>query len=448
MISRKINRRRVVQGGAGLVTAAAASSAFAVPMINAQEKTPVLAWTTHTGDDADAIQKIVDEFNAQSDSVEVTLELVPGSETDATKLITAVRGGQGPDAYMLDRFTVAERASSGLLQDLSELLSATDIDPDLTQTYIEFAAQEAMYQGKPYALPFDTDVRALFVNLDLMEAAGVDVSIFDPANGAITWDQLKEAAAMVNKESAAGDIFEQAGFVPWFSQGWHYTYGFAWGADFFDEENCEVTPNSPEMVAAAQWVYDYSAEFGPEKLSAFVQMSPDAPPTESPWIQGRLGALIVGDWQIAQNAEYVPDMNYAITYVPVPEEGAESATWAGGWSWAIPQGAKQPEAAAEFLAYVAGAPGQTVYTKDTTHLPTVAALAEQADLYEERHLFFAEELLPIAHSRPPLPVGAKFWDDLSAAWEKIYLNQEEPQVALDEAKDATMTLLSPLCPIN
>jgi maltose-binding protein MalE len=97
---------------------------------------------------------------------------------------------------------------------------------------------------------------------------------------------------------------------------------------------------------------------------------------------------------------------------------------------------------------VAGAPGQTVYTKDTTHLPTVAALAEQADLYEERHLFFAEELLPIAHSRPPLPVGAKFWDDLSAAWEKIYLNQEEPQAALDEAKDATMTLLSPLCPIS
>lgn len=448
MISRKINRRRLVQGSAGLATAGAASMRFAVPMINAQEKTPVLAWTTHSNEDFDAVQKIVDEFNAQSDTTEVTLEQVPGDETDATKLITAVRGGTGPDAYMLDRFTVAERAANGLLQDLSELLPNAGMDADLTQTYIEFAAQEAMYQGKPFALPFDTDVRALFVNLDLMEEAGADVSIFDAANGPTTWDALKEAAAMANVESSSGDIFEQAGFVPWFSQGWHYTYGFSWGADFFDEENCEVTPNSEEMIAASQWVYDYSKEFGPERMAAFVQMNPGAPPTESPWIQKRLGAFIVGDWQIAQNATYIPETNYAITYVPVPEDGMDSATWAGGWSWVIPQGAKQPEAATEFLAFASGAPGQEIYTVDTTHLPTVSALLDKTELFQERHLFFAQELLPIAHSRPPLPVGAKYWDELTAAWEKIYLNEQEPAEALQEAKDNTMTLLSPLCPIN
>jgi len=235
--------------------------------------------------------------------------------------------------------------------------------------------------------------------------------------------------------------------VPWFNQGWHYTYGFSWGATFFDEENCEVTPNSEEMIAAAQWVYDYSAEFGPERLAAFVQMTPGAPPTESPWIQRRLGAVITGDWQIAQNANYIPDTKYAITYIPTPEEGGESATWAGGWSWVIPQGAKQPEAAAEFLVYAAGEPGQRTYTVDTTHLPTVSALMEE-DIFTEEHSFFAQELLPVANSRPPLPVGAKYWDDLTAAWELIYLNEEEPGPALEEAKNNTMTLLSPLCPIN
>lgn len=202
------------------------------------------------------------------------------------------------------------------------------------------------------------------------------------------------------------------------------------------------------MIAASQWVYDYSEEFVAEKLAAFVQLNPGAPPTESPWIQKRLGAFIVGDWQIAQNETYVPDMDYTITYLPVPEDGMDSATWAGGWSWAIPQGAKQPEAAAELLVYMAGEPGQKVYLKDTSHLPTISSLMEETDLFSERHLFFAQELLPIAHSRPPLPVGAKYWDDLTTAWEKIYLNEEEPKPALEEAKKSTMTLLEPLCPIN
>lgn len=240
----KINRRRLVQGSAAVATAAVASSTFAVPMINAQEKAPVLVWTTATNEDFDAQQKIVDQFNAQSDTTEATLEQVPGDETDATKLITAVRGGTGPDAVLLDRFTIAERASSGLLQDLTDLLSGQNVDPDLSQTYIDFAANEATYQGKPYALPFDTDARALFVNNDIMKASGADLSIFDPANEPTTWDNLKDAGVMANKDGSSGDIFEQVGFVPWFSQGWHYTYGYSWGADFFDEDNCEVTPDS------------------------------------------------------------------------------------------------------------------------------------------------------------------------------------------------------------
>lgn len=447
MISRRISRRRLVQGSAGLTAAVAASSTFAVPMINAQEKGEVLAWTTHSNEDFDSIERIVEEFNEQSDTTTVKLEQVPGDETDATKLITAVRGGTGPDAYMLDRFTVAERAANGLLQDLTDLLSDLDVNPDLSD-YLEFAAKEASYDGKPYALPWDCDARALYVNNDLFDAAGVDTSAFDPANGPMTWDTLQELAEQLNKEGSSKDIFEECGFVPWFSQGWHYTYGFSWGADFFDYENCEVTPDTEEMIAASQWVYDYSEKYGPDRLAAFVQMNPGAPPTESPWIQKRLGAFITGDWQLSTNEKYIPDTNYTVTYVPVPEDGMESTTWAGGWSWTMPQGAKNPEGAAEFMIFAAGAPGQRIYVEDTSHLPTIKSLLDEDDLFTEQHKFFAQELLPNARSRPALPVGAKLWDELTAAWEKIYLNEQEPEPALQEAKENTMTLLGPFCPID
>ena len=112
-------------------------------------------WTSHTaGTDISAFQQIVDDFNAQG-GAQVELVQVTGAETDATQLITAVRGGTGPDVYMLDRFTVAQRASDGLLEDL------TQFSDDPLAGYIQFAANEASFNDTAYALPFDTDTRAL-----------------------------------------------------------------------------------------------------------------------------------------------------------------------------------------------------------------------------------------------------------------------------------------------
>lgn len=448
----RVNRRKLVKGSAGIAGAAAlASSTFHVPNIVArQSKTPVLMWTQSTSESLASQQRIVDEFNAQSEDVEVTLEQIPpGEVTDSAKLITAVRGGTGPDCYNLDRFIVSERAASGLLQDLSQLLSDNDADPELGN-YIEFAATEAKFDGKPYALPFDTDVRALYYNRTMLEEAGADLSLFDPENGAMTWDQLKEAVAPLNVDNANGDNFETMGYVPYFNQAWHYTYGFSWGASFFDQEACEVTPNTPEMIEAMQWVYDYCAELDPAKVQSFIQAArrPGAPPQESPYIQGRLATMVTGDWNIATTRNYAPDMDYGITYIPVPEEGMESQTWAGGWSLVIPQGAKEPEAAIKFLLYACGEEGQRIYTEDTAHIPTINSLREEKELYEERHLFFVEQLMPQAHNRPALPVGAKYWDDLTAAFEKIWLNQEEPEAALNEAKESTQSVLGQYCPLN
>lgn len=447
----RMNRRKLVKGSAAVAGVTAASSAFHVPNIIArQEKAPVVLWTASTADSLESQQRIVDEFNAQSDDVEVTLEQIPpGEVTDSARLITAVRGGTGPDVYFLDRFIVAERAATGLLQDLTQLLEDNGADPALSD-HIGFTAAEATYEGAPYALPFDTDVRALYYNIDLLNEAGIDVEQFDAANGPMTWDAFKEAINAGNVDNESGDNYAQMGYVPYFNQAWHYTYGFSWGADFFDEDACEVTPNSPEMIEAMQFVYDWCAEMDPSKVQAFIQAArrPGAPPQESPWTQGRLLSMITGDWQIASNRNYAPDMNYGITYIPVPEEGMESQSWAGGWSMVIPEGANEPEGAIKFMLYACGEPGQRIYTEDTAHIPTLLALQEDETLFEERHRFFVDELLPGTNNRPPLPVGARYWDDMTAAFEKIWLNQEEPEAALTTAKDATMELLGPFCPIS
>ena len=188
-----------------------------------------------------------------------------------------------------------------------------------------------------------------------------------------------------------------------------------------------------------------------QKVNAFAgpfRAGLDYPPEQHPFVTERVAFNITGDWFLNTLAKFAPELDFGITVMPVPE-GAESATWAGGWSAVIPQGAKNPEGAWRFIQYFAGEPGQRTYTTETAHLPTINALLEDTSLFaDENHLFFAEQLLPTAKNRPPLPVGARYWDELTSAWEKIFLNEEEPAAALATVKERVQPDLQGFCPID
>ncbi|MDP9364988.1 MAG: ABC transporter substrate-binding protein [Chloroflexota bacterium] len=447
---RRIDRRGLLKQAAALgVSAAAVGAAIRKAPAVAQGGTKVTFWTTHVEPDLLSLRAIADNFNKENPGTQVEIVQIPPAEvTDVSKLMTAVRGGTGPDVYMLDRFIVAQRAADGLLEDLTPFIGEGNLGA-LEETYLPFAWAEANFQGKPYALPFDTDVRALYYSKTMLQEAGMDPNEFDPANGAMTLDRVAELALELNQRDASGN-YTRMGYVPWFNQGWHYTYGFAFGGKFFDEASCQVTPDDPNVVAAFQWVYDFAKQLDPTKAQPFIQaaMRPGAPPQENPFIQKRLGMQVTGDWAIAHMARYAPDVDYGITFIPVPKQGDQPSSWAGGWSATIPKGAKEPEAGFQFMQYFAGEPGQRLYTKETNHLPTATNLLKDPSLFEERHRFFSDQLLPIAKNRPPLPVGALYWDELTDAWEKTYLNQETPDKALATVKDRVQNQLQRFCPVE
>lgn len=448
---KQVSRRSLVKGAAGAGALAAAGSAvFAVPMVNAQEKAPVTFWTTHSDIGFEALTAIGEAFNAQStaSTVEV-IQRPPADVSDSASLITAVRGGEGPDVYLLDRFIVAERAAQGLLQDLTPFMETAGDDPALVDRYVPFAAAEAIYDGAPYALPFDTDVRALFYNRGMLTEAGVDLAPFDPANGPMVWDDFAAAIAVLDVD--AGDNYDQLGFVPYFGQGMHYSWGYMFGGDFFDYEACEVTPDNEGVLAGSQWVYDYCQRYGADKLFAFVQnaIRTGAAPTDSPFVQGRLGTMINGNWMFANFAQYQPDDDIGYTFNPVPAAGDESVSWAGGWSGVVPQGARNPEGGYEFVRYLAGPDGSRTYTEMNNNLPVLNELLADTALFTEDLKWFVDNIFPGTRYRPPLPVGAKYWDELEAGWESIRLNLEEPGAVMATVKQNTMAELEAggYCPV-
>lgn len=444
-----VSRRTVLKG------AALAASAVAMPHIltgsplsaakrEAEEaKGSVTFWTTNTNVALKADQQTVAKFNASHKGLTVKLVQVPSTATnDTSKLLTAVRGGTGPDVYHLDRFTVAQEAAAGVLQDLTKYGAGS-----LKKDYLGYAWDEVEFQGKPYALPRDTDARGLMYNKAVLNDLGVSLNEMNPANGAITTDRFLQINQKANTVGSNGN-YTRVGAIPWFDQGETYTWGWIFGGNFANFKKCEVTPTNAGVVKGLQYIYDWSQQFGAPKLASFISAyaPTNAPPATYPLFQGRTAFSLTGNWQLANVATYVPSLQYGFTYLPVPKAGDKPSTWSGGFSLVMPTGAKNPEGAWEFMKYTAGTVGQTLYTKMVTNMPTLKSLLSDKKVIGDL-TFFTNKLLPITRSRPPLPVGSLYWDQLQDAIGSVELNQKQPMPALQAAADATNPQLKQYCPI-
>jgi multiple sugar transport system substrate-binding protein len=409
--------------------------------------TEVKFWTSHTPPDSDVLAKIVNTFNQANPDICVKMTLVPGSETDIAKLLTAIRGGVAPDVYEADRFTVPQRASEGVLDDI------TSDTQGLSSQYLDFAWAETQYQGKTYALPFDTDARALWYNKDLIQAAGEDPAQLDISKGPVTIDTVVKIADKVTKKDSSGN-YDVMGWIPGgpgpggapgaFYQGWHYTWGFTYGGTFADLSACKITPTNAGVVAGFQFLYDWAKAHDPKAVSRWVSSNvptSQAPAQQNPFWTGKLAMTISGDWRIAEQAKYAPNGHYGFTYIPIPKAGDQSATWAGGWSMALIPNSKVHDQAIKFMKYITGDDGEKVYTKESTHLPTLKDLQTDTSLYDPQHATFLD-LLKVAKNRPPLPVGAAYWNALTTAQGSVEANTMTPQDALKQVEDTVQPQLT------
>jgi multiple sugar transport system substrate-binding protein len=433
----------VAVGAAGITTAHTSARSVPAVLRLAQQPKTVTMWTSFTGEvEVSAIQAIADDFNKSQSEAAVEVVQVPSqSESDVTKLMTAVRGGVGPDVYLFNRPFASQRAADGVLQDLTPFLEGSDISGE----YLEFAFKECQFQDQLFALPFDTDARALYYRKDILQEVGIDAAELDPANGPVTVARIREMAGKIDKKDANG-AYTRMGFVPWFAQGWHYTWGYDFGGSFYSPEECKITATNEGVVAGLNYLYEEAAALGPEQAQAFMSSvnRPDAPPAQNPFITGAIAFMVSGDWEIANMKRYAPDVDYGITYIPVPKEGDNPSSWSAGFSLVMPQGAKEPEAAFQFMRHMGGEAGQRIYTKATQHFPTIKALLEEKDLYDERHLFF-NEILKFSTSLPTVPVGALLWDELTTAQEKVTLNQATAEDALNQVQSRVQQQMDRYC---
>lgn len=382
------------------------------------------------------------------------------TDGDSQRLLCSIAGGDPADVVVFARHAVGEWAARGAFEPLQPFIERDLIenpdDPFLIrrEDFWEPCWEEATYEGQLYALPTDTDNRALYYNQDLLERRAdelIAVGCVDPEDPTRvgpprTWEQLRAAAEILTEYDAQGRLL-RVGFIPNYGNSWLYLYGWLNGGRYLSPDGQTCTLDSPEIVEALVYMTEmYEALGGAEAVYAFQSTMQGG--DLDPFLSDKVAMKIDGNWFLPLIANHRQDMRFGVALPPAPE-GMPQFGWCGGWSYVIPRGSSNPEAAWKLAKYLVShranrirleeqlriARGQgTVFIppfharKDVTQWQLDELIYNDPNMsqrFKDAARVFADSL-PISRFRPVTPVGQLLWNEHIRAMEAGIFMRFEP----------------------
>ncbi len=164
-------------------------------------------------DELEVFEYLVGVFNERNPDIRIVFQPIP-TDYD-TALQTMIAGGTPPDIAMVSDGLFNSLVPTGVLVSLQPFVDASEVDwdniwPSAIGRYRWDAEAKAFGQGDIYALPRDIGPTVLYINVDLFEAAGVELP--DPVVP-MTWDQIIDIGTRITVDGA-GRHPDEEGFDP------------------------------------------------------------------------------------------------------------------------------------------------------------------------------------------------------------------------------------------
>jgi multiple sugar transport system substrate-binding protein len=453
---KRLSRRELLRGlglslgATALLTACAAPAAPPAPVApegEAQEEPPateepaaeappaaeavkISYWTFWADRWGEFQQEIVDKFNESQSDIAVEMLIAPWGELN-TKLLTAISAGTPPDFTIIGRSDAISWAVRGGIVPIDDRIASNDrVKPD---DWFDVAYKECIWEGKTYALPFESGTYAAWMNPAMFEEVGLD-----PTKPPQVWSEVDVAAEKLTKGDAQAG-YERVGFIPWQSR--RDILGWLAGGEWYDEATQQITAVTPENITAFEWIDQYAEKYGGEAIQRFREGLGGGMTADDPFYRGKLGIVFAGSWEMSSKNEYAPDLPYIVYPLPYLD-GKSYASINQGSACVLPKGSPHPDEAFTLLVYMAidgiaqwvPNAADMVSRKDQTEI-FPAALPDT----EEGRAFWKiyNDALAYAHHEPLMPVRP-FWNSaLDNAVDQVVLGQKTPEEALQEAQDAT-----------
>lgn len=190
------------------------------------------------------LNEIAAGFKETHPNVTVTFEPLP-FESYTTTLTTQIAGGNPPDLAWILEATAADFVNSGALAPLTDAFTKTE-GYDMADV-TEQATALWTKDGQLYAYPFSTSPFALFVNNDVIKAAGAKTPAELIAADQWTWDNAFATAATVGQSGKTGLVLRDFKYQVWQNMA---SIWDAWGATPWSADGKTCTFADQPMVDA------------------------------------------------------------------------------------------------------------------------------------------------------------------------------------------------------
>jgi multiple sugar transport system substrate-binding protein len=376
------------------------------------------------------VVKIAKEFEKAQSDIGIGVTYAPqASEGIQARLLTAIAADDPPDVGLVLPEGSAQLSQYGAMTDLAPYLARDGLGQD---SFIEPVWNQMSDGTHVWATNLVLDVNfPLFWNKELFEQNDLD-----PETPPKTIDDLDKVSEKLLKED--GGSVTTVGIIPWGLSGFSnsmFTWGFAFGGEFLSSDGEVVTADHENNVLALEWMVDYAKRVGgPNRVSV-------APPgsTVPPIALGHLAMDAMVSPNYAMVRETDPDLPLGYADVPYAEGLGKpgTGTWLGGWNAFIPSGAKEPDAAWEFLKWATiSDDGSKVRFDLLQGLPTTvnSPLSDEAR-ERETTAPYAGALERATNVRPNIPVTTELFSEMEIVVGNAVYGSVTPQKALKQISD-------------
>lgn len=377
------------------------------------------------------------------------VKLVPIKAPDSeyyTKLQQMMRSPKtAPDLVYEDTFLINSDITSGYLKPLDQYL---DKWKDWNQFIGTSKSAAKAADGKTYGVPDGTDTRGLWFSKGIFKKAGL------PANWQPkSWDEILEAARTI-KEKVPGvtpmNVYtgKPAGEAATMQGMEMLLYGT--GQDpMYDPKSKKWVTGSQGFKDSLEFVETvYKEKLGPDVTDAL-------DPNFATRVRGELlpedklginldGSWLPQDWGKGAGHEW-PEWSKKLGLAHMPTQNGEApgkVSMSGGWTWAIPSKASNPDLAFRFIEQMqTKANAQKWYVANSGIAVRKDVAEDPAYLKAQPGLKFFTDLVPSTHYRPAYPAYPKVSTAVQEAMEKVTTGDASVADAAsgydDEVKAAT-----------